>query len=233
MGGGTSPDPSGGPADVTRFDVGDPTRTSVDPVVDPVADPTVTRRESGPGGTRPSATGSTKPSDDEVRVRFGAGPSIPAMWSPDSVPARHRRSNPRVMPFLSVALSMAVIGGLLAWLAFRGEKESTPLAVSGVQISTQGGQQRCDPDKLARTVDVFARVELNGSAGVLSYRWVQSDGTPGAFQKATVIAGQTAFEAPLHWTVSGEGSKELTATFELEQPTRTKASATFEYVCRP
>ncbi|ROO90612.1 hypothetical protein EDD29_8344 [Actinocorallia herbida] len=244
-----------GPADATRFDLGggtqDPTRTRLDRSDDTSLDPTVTRREYGHGGTRPAGgdttrppasarpagypwPGVTPPGDDAVRVRLGSGPTGPQpMWSPDSVPARHRRRNSRTAPFLSVILSLAVIGALLAWLALRGGEEVVPLAVKDVRVEAPGGQQRCDTAKQARTVDLTAIVTLNGAPGVLSYRWVQSDGTPGAFQKATIMDGQTAFEAPLHWTVSGEGRKELTATFELKSPKRTKSSATFEYVCRP
>ncbi|GAB2821899.1 hypothetical protein GCM10022221_20000 [Actinocorallia aurea] len=238
-----------GPADVTRFDLGgphqDPTRTRFDPVDGTSLDPTVTRREFGPSGTRPSGGSATRPphqarptgqprqGEDEVRVRLGGGPTGPQMWNPDSVPARHRRSGSRTVPFLSVVLSMAVIGGVLAWLAFRGGGEEKPVAVDDVRVEAPGGEQRCEPDEKSKTVDLTAVVALNGGSGTLSYRWVQSDGTPGKFQKATVLEGQTTFEAPLHWTVSGEGRKELTATFELKAPTPAKASATFEYLCRP
>ncbi|MCD0452598.1 hypothetical protein LO762_25945 [Actinocorallia sp. API 0066] len=238
-----------GPPDVTQLDWGratarpeDPTRTRTDAAGTTSLDPTVTRREFGPTGTRPAAPGTTGESPvsgaatqapgDDIRVRFGAGPTVPRMWNPESVPARHRRGNARVAPFLSVAASMVVIGGLLAWLAFR-DSPAEPLAVSGVEIAAPGGEQRCDPDRLSRTVKITATVQLNGEPGILTYRWVQSDGTPGDFHKATILADQTRFEAPLQWTVSGEGRKQLTATFELDSPEKNKSSATFEYLCRP
>ncbi|GAA3236663.1 hypothetical protein [Actinocorallia longicatena] len=162
--------------------------------------------------------------DEEIRLRFGAGPAAPKVWQPTPRP-RRRRS--RVMPFVSIAVSAAIIGGV-AWylLGTRGD-----LAVSAVRVQAPAGVLRCDGKTSSRKIRVVATVTLNGRPGLLTYRWTQSDSRPQEPVQVRIARGEKSRDLPLDWTVSGAGRAERTATFEVLSPGTLRSHATFRYSC--
>ncbi|GAB3658061.1 hypothetical protein GCM10027589_18470 [Actinocorallia lasiicapitis] len=164
--------------------------------------------------------------DEEIRLRFGAGPSAvaPKVWTP--TPRKRRRS--RIAPLISIAISTAIIGGI-AWylLQTRG-----PLEIATVKVEAPSGVQRCDRATKSREVRLKAVVALNGKAGELSYRWTQSDaGGAQQLQTLRVVGGEKTKTIPLTWRVEGEGRASLTATFELLSPSVQRTAVTFRYSC--
>ncbi|WP_344240039.1 hypothetical protein [Actinocorallia libanotica] len=149
------------------------------------------------------------------------------MWDPATATRRRRRS--RLASWASIAVSLAVIGGVLLWAQARGQ---TPVEVLKARVEAPEGLLACDRASRSRTVRLTATLTLNGGTGDVRYRWRQSDRAPGAFTTVTVPAGQETLVVPLDWQVSGPGRTRLTGTFEVETPSAQEASASFEYTCR-
>lgn len=199
-----------------------------------------TRREFGPSGTHfdPGATqqdasygnsafpAAPPPSGDDIRVRFGDGPSVPPMWNPASV-RRKRRS--RLAPLLSIAVSLAIIAGVLFWIFARGQGE---VAVSKIEITAPKGLLSCDPTTRERNIPITAKLSLNGDSGEVVYRWVLSDSGARPPHRQPVKRGETELTVPLAWKVTGQGRAKRTATLEVLEPAPMKASTSFQYTCR-
>lgn len=83
------------------------------------------------------------------------------------------------------------------------------------------------------TADVVATVRTNGRAGVLTYRWLRSDGTRSAQLTERVPSGQREARLHLLWTFQGAGTYPAKAELQLVSPTRRTAAAEFTYRCRP
>ncbi len=166
---------------------------------------------------------------EDDRIRFAQDPArgAPRMWDPAT--ATRRRRGPRTASWVSIAVSLAVIGGVLLWLQAR---EQTVLEVTGLRVEAPGGLLACDKASRSRTVRLTATLTLNGGEGDVRYRWRQSDREPDAFTTVTVATGQETLVVPLDWQVSGPGRAKLTGTFELAAPAAQEASASFEYTCR-
>lgn len=208
-------------------------------------DPGATRRDLPPDATRQDPGAARRPleptraygeavtpptgSAEDIRLRFGGGPgpTAPKMWDPASVGPRRRRS--RWGSWLSVLLSLAVIGGVLYWIQSR---DQGVLEVAKIEVAAPQGLLACDRATRSRTVRLTATLTLNGGPGEIEYRWRQSDRDPGPMIKASVSSGQKTLVVPLSWQVSGPGRIRLTGTFELRSPAPQEASASFEYSCR-
>jgi hypothetical protein len=151
------------------------------------------------------------------------------MWDPSTVAPRRRGT--RSTSWLSILVSLTVIGGVLYWLQAR---EREPLRVTGVRVEVEApdGVLACDRATRSRTVRLAATLALEGGSGEIRYRWRQSDREPGAPVEAAVPAGQKTLVVPLDWQVSGPGRITLTGTFELIAPASEEASASFDYSCR-
>ncbi|WP_106396499.1 hypothetical protein [Actinocorallia populi] len=166
------------------------------------------------------------PPEDE-RFARRPGQDAPRMWDPATAARRRRRS--RLTSWVSIAVSLAVIGGVLLWLQAR---ERTVLEVTRVRVEAPEGLLACDKASRSRTVRLTAALTLNGGTGEIRYRWRQSDREPGGFATAEVSAGEETLVVPLNWQVSGTGRTRLTGTFEVSAPSAREASASFEYSCR-
>ncbi len=80
----------------------------------------------------------------------------------------------------------------------------------------------------------MAVVRTNGRPGILTYRWIRSDGTRS--EPLTEQVPRDRREARLHllWTFQGSGNYPAKAQLELMEPTRrTSAAAEFTYHCTP
>lgn len=207
-------------------------------------EPEATRRDLPPDVTRQDPGGPRRPLDaplhgeaapppavpeEELRRRFGTGPgrTAPGMWDPATVAGPRRRS--RSASWAGIAVSLAVIGGVLYWIQAR---EQAAVRVEKVKVEAPGGVLACDKKTRSRTVRLTATLTLNGGSGEIRYRWRQSDSGPGPVMKAEASAGQRTLLVPLSWQVSGSGRTRLTGTFELRSPAAQEASASFEYSCR-
>lgn len=200
------------PPDVTRQDPGGPRRPLDAPLPGEAAPP-------------PAAP------EEDLRLRFGAGPgqAAPRMWDPATVAGRRRRS--RSASWAGIAVSLAVIGGVLYWLQAR-EQAAVRVEKVKVRVEAPEGVLACDRDTRSRTVRLTAALTLNGGSGEVRYRWRQSDSGPGPVLETEVREGQETLLVPLSWQVSGSGRTRLTGTFELRSPDAQEASASFEYSCR-
>jgi len=209
-------------------------------------EPEATRRDLPPDVTRQDPGGPRRPLDvplrgeavpppavpeEDLRLRFGTGPgrAAPGTWDPATVAGPRRRS--RSASWAGIAVSLAVIGGVLYWIQSR-ERAAVRVEKAEVKAEAPEGVLACDRDTRYRTVRLTATLTLNGGSGEIRYRWRQSDSGPGPVLETKVPEGQKTLLVPLNWQVSGSGRASLTGTFELRSPDAQEASASFEYSCR-
>lgn len=192
------------------------------------------------GGTAPSGpaerTGPTARFDvpvgavpDRVEgsvLRFGPGvtAALPAPFPPYPAPAPRRRSEWR-----RYTLAAVVLIGVLCYLGW--QRYGPALEVRDLVVSTgaaDAGGPGCDG-----TADVVAVVRTNGRPGVLTYRWLRSDGTRSEQLSERVPSGRKEARLHLLWTFQGAGTYPAKAELELVSPVRRTAAAEFTYRCRP
>lgn len=167
------------------------------------------------------------PAPDRVEgsvMRFGPGVTaalpLPFPLSPGPAP-RRRRSEWR-----RYTLAAVILIGVLGYLGW--QRYGPALEVGGVVVSADPEGPGCDG-----TADVVSVVRTNGRPGVLTYRWLRSDGTRS--EKLTERVPSGGREARLHllWTFQGAGTYPAKAELELVSPVRRTAAAEFTYRCRP
>jgi hypothetical protein len=169
--------------------------------------------------------------EEDVRLQFGAGPTVPPAWTTPT-PPRRRPAKSRLRPILSILVSAAIIGGVLFWLYLRGQGE---LEITKITVTAPSGALACDRKTQSRVVPVVATLETNGKAGELHFQWIQSDDKNKLKpQSEHISSGHKQITEPLNWNVSGPGRTKLTATFKLISPVGkvTEAKASFTYSCR-
>jgi hypothetical protein len=180
------------------------------------------------GGRRPPPRAAAA-GEQEIALRFGPGvrpedtnPMIET-WRAGRRPHR-RRAWARNL--ISSLLTIAVVGGVVGWLLLRGQDD---LEITAIKVRAPQATQRCDT-----TVDVVGVLTTNGEGGEISYRWRRSDGNESGVLSASADKGRREVTVPLHWTVTGQGRLHAVATLELLSPGETRrASASFDYLCRP
>ncbi|MCX5197123.1 hypothetical protein OOK31_25045 [Streptomyces sp. NBC_00249] len=180
-------------------------------------------------------TGPPPPADaapDRVEgsvLRFGPGVTaampapFPVLPSPGPAPAPARRRGAGWRRYTLAVVVLAAVLGYLGW-----QRYGPAVQVRDVAVSTDPAGPGCDS-----AADVVAVVRTDGRPGVLTYRWVRSDGTRSADLTERVPSGRT--EATLHllWTFQGAGSYPARAELQLISPVRRTAAAEFTYRCRP
>ncbi|WP_251053622.1 hypothetical protein [Streptomyces sp. ISL-66] len=185
-----------------------------------------TRQTAVPGGdeTRRLPDGARPDRVEGSVLRFGPGVTaalpLPFPLHPQTAPPGRKGEWRRY------ALATAV---LLAVLAYLGWQHYGPaLEVRDVAVTTDAGGPACDA-----TADVVAVVRTNGRAGVLTYRWLRSDGTRSEQLIERVPSGRREARLHLLWTFQGAGTYPAKAELQLVSPQRRTASAEFTYRCRP
>lgn len=194
-----------------------------------------TERLDGTGATeRLDGTGPTSRFDvpvgavpDRVEgsvLRFGPGvtAALPAPFplSPGPAPRPRRREWRR---YTLAAVVLIAVLGYLAW-----QRYGPALEVRDVTVATDARGPGCDG-----TADVVAVVRTNGRPGILTYRWLRSDGTRSEQLTERVPSGRTEARLHLLWTFQGAGAYAAKAELELVSPVRQTAAAEFTYRCRP
>lgn len=156
-------------------------------------------------------------------LRFGPGvtAALPAPFPLYPAPAPRRRSEWR-----RYTLAAVVLIGVLCYLGW--QRYGPALEVRDAVVSTDAKGPGCDG-----TADVVAVVRTNGRPGVLTYRWLRSDGTRSEQLSERVPSGRKEARLHLLWTFQGKGTHPAKAELELVSPVRRTASAEFTYRCRP
>ncbi|MFG2229549.1 hypothetical protein ACGFNX_05950 [Streptomyces sp. NPDC048723] len=162
-------------------------------------------------------------------LRFGPGvtAAMPAPFPVDvsmavaSAPRRRRLAGLR-----RYALAALVLAAVLAYLGW--QRLGPGIEVRDVAVSTDPKGPACDA-----AADVVAVVATNGRPGILTYRWVRSDGTRSEQLTERVPRGQREARLHLLWTFQGKGSYPAKAELQLESPGRRTAAVDFTYRCSP
>jgi hypothetical protein len=168
---------------------------------------------------------------DGVSMRFGPGVAAPdgatAMWRAGRSPAAKRRRRRRLGSLFSTLLTLAILGGVIAWLFL--QNRTGDLAVNDVRLKVEKLKKTCGD------VSVTGTITTNGEPGVLTYQWRQSDKKqPEDQQEQNIGKGQKSIALPFLWKINGKAQNEFTATltvFAPDQQSKT-ASIPFTYVCR-
>ncbi|MFE5522076.1 hypothetical protein ACFQ9Q_30790 [Streptomyces virginiae] len=162
-------------------------------------------------------------------LRFGPGvtASMPAPFPLDAVtavvPAPRRR---RLAGLRRYALAAFVLAGVLAYLGW--QRFGPGIEVQDVAVRTDPKGPDCDA-----AADVVAVVATNGRPGILTYRWVRSDGTRSEQLTERVPRGQREARLHLLWTFKGTGSYPAKAELQLVSPGQRTAAVDFTYRCTP
>lgn len=158
-------------------------------------------------------------------LRFGPGVTaavahrtprlLPAVPLPPTPPRRRLRRH---------ALPVLVVLSVLAFLAW--QRLGPSVAVTTVAVTARPTVLGCDD-----TADVVGLVATDGRPGILSYRWVRSDGTASGVLREVVVRGQRQARLHLLWTFQGEGHHRAQAELRLLSPTPRAVTTHFTYDC--
>ncbi|MFZ3468565.1 hypothetical protein ACODT3_34355 [Streptomyces sp. 4.24] len=207
--------PMGIPAvDVTR-PLGAPGADITRPLETPDSD--ATRPPETSGGARPDRV-------EGSVLRFGPGVTaalpLPFPVAPPPRPPRRRGEWRRY------TLAAVILLAVLVYLGW--QRYGPALEVRDVAVTTGPEGPGCDA-----TADVVAVVRTNGRPGVITYRWLRSDGTRSEQLTERVPSGRHEARLHLLWTFQGAGTYPAKAELQLVSPDRRTASAEFIYRCRP
>lgn len=157
-------------------------------------------------------------------LRFGPGVTaalpLPFPVAPPPRPPRRRGEWRRY------TLAAVILLAVLAYLGW--QRYGPALEVRDVAVTTGPEGPGCDA-----TADVVAVVRTNGRPGVITYRWLRSDGTRSEQLTERVPSGRHEARLHLLWTFQGAGTYPAKAELQLVSPDRRTASAEFTYRCRP
>ncbi|WP_405495755.1 hypothetical protein [Streptomyces sp. NBC_00096] len=158
-------------------------------------------------------------------LRFGPGvtAALPLPFPLDPPPAPRRRGPGGWRRY---TLAIVVLIAVLAYLGW--QRYGPALEVQDVTVATDPQGPGCDA-----TADVVAVVRTNGRPGVLTYRWLRSDGTRSEQLTERVPSGHHEARLHLLWTFQGAGTYSAKAELQLISPTGRTAGAQFTYRCRP
>ncbi|MDX6429629.1 MAG: hypothetical protein QOE54_1995 [Streptosporangiaceae bacterium] len=204
------PGPAEPPPDQTRLDV---------------------TRQPGSGFAEQAGSSPAIAAGDGVSMRFGPGIAAPdqatEMWRTGRPSASKRKRRRRLRSLLSSLFTLAILGGVIAWLIL--QNQTGDLAVTGVKLQVEKLKKTCGD------VRVTGDLTTNGEPGVLTYQWQQSDKKqPEDQQQQNVSKGQKSIALPFLWKISGKGQNKFTATLTVSGPKQQSktASVPFNYVCR-
>lgn len=163
-------------------------------------------------------------------LRFGPGvtAALPAPFPLFPAAPAPRRTG----AWRRYTLAAVVLIGVLCYLAW--QRYGPALEVRDLVVATDAADAAdargpgCDG-----TADVVAVVRTNGRPGVLTYRWLRSDGTRSEQLTERVPSGRKEARLHLLWTFQGAGTYRAKAELELVSPVRRTAAAEFTYRCRP
>ncbi|WP_328297113.1 hypothetical protein OG389_04325 [Streptomyces sp. NBC_00435] len=190
----------------------------------PPQEPAPTRQFDVPGGADATGGGVVPDRVEGSVLRFGPGvtAALPLPFPLDPEPRPVRRPG----GWRRYTLAAAVLVAVLAYLGW--QRYGPALEVQDVTVATDPQGPGCDA-----TADVVAVVRTNGRPGVLTYRWLRSDGTRS--EQLTERAPSGRHEARLHllWTFQGAGTYPAKAELQLVSPTGRTAATQFTYRCRP
>jgi serine/threonine protein kinase len=188
----------------------------------------------GAGAGFAESAGSSSPAaaeDGEVSMRFGPGVAAPdqatEIWRAGRPPASKRKRRRRLRSLLSSLFTLAILGGVVAWLIL--QNQTGDIAVTGVTLQIEKVKKTCGD------VQVTGTVTTNGEPGVLTYQWQQSDKKqPEDQQQQNISKSQKSISLPFLWKFSGKGQSKFTATLTVSAPKQQplKKSTTFSYFCR-
>ncbi|QES53278.1 hypothetical protein DEJ51_02615 [Streptomyces venezuelae] len=188
----------------------------------------VTKVQATPPGGSVTVVQPVAPDRVEGSVlRFGPGvtAAMPAPFPVDAsgafAPPRGRR---RLAGLRRYALAALVLAGVLAYLGW--QRLGPGIEVRDVAVSTDPAGPACDA-----AADVVAVVATNGRPGILTYRWVRSDGTRSERLTERVPRGQREARLHLLWTFQGKGSYPAKAELQLMSPGQRTAAVDFTYSC--
>ncbi|MFD7783764.1 hypothetical protein ACFV4Q_11810 [Streptomyces nojiriensis] len=162
-------------------------------------------------------------------LRFGPGvtAAMPAPFPVDLsaavAPSPRRRRLAGLRRYTLAALVLAAVLVYLGWQRF-----GPGIEVRDVAVSTDPKGPACDA-----AADVVAVVATNGRPGILTYRWVRSDGTRSERLTERVPRGQREARLHLLWTFRGTGSYPARAELQLVSPGQRTAAVDFTYRCSP
>ncbi|MEV4413697.1 hypothetical protein [Catellatospora sp. NPDC049609] len=170
----------------------------------------------------------------DVNLRFGQGvPPAPPAWqiaAAQAAPQRPRKKSftKRLMAFLSALTTVVllVIAGYVAWNWWQERTNAVKvvkIAVTAVQPPTTV----CDVQ-----VDVVGTIETDGSAGIVTYEWLRSDGQSSGALEQAIKKGERTTQVHLYWRFKGQGSLNATATLRILRPQVLEASTKFTYACK-
>ncbi|MDD9376160.1 hypothetical protein M8Z33_05655 [Streptomyces sp. ZAF1911] len=190
------------------------------------ADLTGTTGRTGPTARFDVPVGAVPDRVEGSVLRFGPGvtAALPVPFPLYTAPAPRRRSEWR-----RYTLAAVVLIGVLCYLGW--QRYGPALEVRDLVVSTGAADAKgpgCDG-----TADVVAVVRTNGRPGVLTYRWLRSDGTRSEQLRERVPSGRKEARLHLLWTFQGAGTYPAKAELELVSPVRRTAAAEFTYRCRP
>ncbi|WP_327734044.1 hypothetical protein OG749_09305 [Streptomyces nojiriensis] len=183
-----------------------------------------------PDTTRRMAPEEVAPDRVEGSVlRFGPGVTaampapFPVGLSAAVAPSPRRRRLAGLRRYTLAALVLAAVLVYLGWQRF-----GPGIEVRDVAVSTDPKGPACDA-----AADVVAVVATNGRPGILTYRWVRSDGTRSERLTERVPRGQREARLHLLWTFRGTGSYPARAELQLVSPGQRTAAVDFTYRCSP
>jgi hypothetical protein len=186
------------------------------------------------GGTFAEPTNpaeATTVSGDGVSMRFGPGVGAPnkatEIWRADRSAAAKRRRRRRLRSLFSTLFTLAILGGVIAYLII--QNRTGDLAVTQVGLQVEKVKKTCGD------VNVTGTVTTNGEPGILSYQWRQSDKKqPEEQQQKSLSKNQKSTELTFLWQLSGKGQSTFTATLVVSGPKQQPISKSipFTYVCR-
>jgi predicted Ser/Thr protein kinase len=238
------PGPAEPPSDQTRLDItrqagsGWPESTTPSPSGAGMAAPGMAAAGmAGDGMAGGAFAEQTKPAEastvrgDGVSMRFGPGVGTPnkatEIWRADRSAAAKRKRRRRLRSLLSTLFTLAILGGVIAWLII--QNRTGDLAVTQVGLQVEKVKKTCGD------VNVTGTVTTNGEPGVLTYQWRQSDKKqPEDQQQKSINKNQKSTELTFLWQLSGKGESTFTATLIVSAPNQQPISKSipFTYVCR-
>jgi hypothetical protein len=81
-------------------------------------------------------------------------------------------------------------------------------------------------------VDVVGTIQTDGSAGLITYEWLRSDGQSSGALEQAVKKGETSTQVHLYWRFQGQGTLDATATLRILKPQVLEAATKFTYSCK-
>ncbi|MFC7757062.1 hypothetical protein ACFQY4_02420 [Catellatospora bangladeshensis] len=132
------------------------------------------------------------------------------------------------MAFLSALTTVVllVIAGYVAW-GWWQERNNAVQVVKIAVTAVQPPATTCDVQ-----VDVVGTIQTDGSAGLITYEWLRSDGQSSGALEQAIKKGETSTQVHLYWRFQGQGTLDATATLRILKPQVLEAATKFTYSCK-